>query len=344
MMLTLLLAFIFSEKLYVFAALITLVAFLGGLFKIPLDAEIQKRVDSKELGVVLAYFNQVSFIYIFFASATNLLVTSVLGLSTSYVFLLLGAVIGVASLVFIFSYRPVVCQVGLTFMKTHYDIVQTGRETMDLPAGKNMLVLPAHRAVIDPLMLFAELQDKEVSPLCDDIYFRIPVIGHVLSLFNAIEVPDLRRSRKGVEKVMGLKDIIVNNMHCGANILLYPSGHITTDGGETIGTRQLAYEACANLAEGTHVIGIRIGGLWGSEWSRYGKSKTPSIVKLLLKSLALIASGAIFFMKKRKVDIVYEDITDRAKEWAKTDRRTFNKHLEEYYTQDWPGGVEPVSK
>lgn len=321
-----------------FAIVIGLIAICGGIFKIPLDAEIQKRVDSSELNVVLAYFNLISFVYIFIASATNILITSVMGLSSEYVFLTLGVVLGVCSIMFIFNYKSVLCYFGRQHIRTHYRITTIGRENLETQEGQNMLILPMHRAVIDPIMLFAELYDKKMQPLVDEGYFKIPGIGHVLSLFDAIEVPDLRVSRKGVEKVRQLDDIIAKGMNDGSNILFYPSGHITTDGKETIGTRHLAYNAALALPEHTKVVAIRMKGLWGSQWSRYGLKKTPSIVKLLLKSAVLIFSTAILFMKKREITIEYIDITEKVRQWCDgTTKVEFNTRLEEFYNENTDG-------
>ncbi|MCQ2203762.1 MAG: MFS transporter [Bacteroidales bacterium] len=326
----LLLAIFFAEPSpVIFAILVASVAFIGGLFKIPLDAEIQKRVSHKELNVVLAYFNLVSFIYIFMASATNIIVTSFF--PNRYVFLAIAIVIGVSSIIFIFDYKAVLCFFGREHIRLHYDIDNTGRNNLDTVEGENLLILPQHVAVIDPLMLFAELYDKKIQPLVDEDYFHIPVIGHVLSLFNAVEVPDLRRSRKGLDKVKQLDSIILNSLNKGDNILFYPSGHITTDGVETIGSRHLAYNTVINLPENTKVIGIRIRGLWGSQWSRYGLNATPSIVSLLAKSALLIFSTSIFWMKKRKVTLEYVDITDKVKTWRQGTKLEFNAQLENFY-------------
>ncbi len=314
-----------------FTVCIFAVAFLGGVFKIPLDAEIQKRVDSSELNVVLAYFNQISFIYIFIASATNIVVTAFL--PTRYVFLVLAVVYFLAMFFFMFNYRGALCYVGKTFMGLHYKVESVGREVLNQPKGQNLLLLPNHRAVIDPLMLFAELYDVRMQPLVDEGYFHIPGIRHVLGLFDAIEVPDLRMSRKGVEKVQALNDIVHTSLAEGMNVLFYPSGHITTDGRETIGTRQLAYNTCRHLPDNTRVVAIRMTGLWGSRWSRYGRKDKPSLVKLLLQSFSLIFTGLIFTQKKRRVRIEYIDITDQVREWQSLSKLDFNKQMELLYNR-----------
>lgn len=327
----LIIIFNWQMPLIQFTIFIFLIAFVGGIFKIPLDSEIQKQVDASELNIVLAYFNQISFIYIFIASATCMFVTYLL--PTRYVFLMLAIVFIVASIIFVFNYRTVLCFFGRTLMRLHYKIVSSGREKVNEDDGKNILILPAHRAVLDPLLLFAEMYDVKLQPLVDEGYFKIPVIGHILSLFDAVEVPDLQRGRAGVEKVRQLDSIIIEALNKNSNILFYPSGHITLDGNESIGARHLAYSTICNLPENTKVIGIRQCGLWGSQWSRYKKKSTPSIVKLLAKSLLLMIPCALHLVKKRKIELQYVDITEQVKEWSKLEKRDFNNKMEQWYNE-----------
>ena len=123
--------------------------------------------------------------------------------------------------------------------------------------------------------------------------------------------------------------------------MFYPSGHVTTDGKEIIGARRLAHDICCKLPENTHVIGLRIYGLWGSQWSRYQKSATPNIVKLLVKSFFLIYSGVIWFMKKRDVKFEFFDITNQVKEWNTLPKMEFNRKMEEFYNV-YPDGEPPL--
>ncbi|MBR6178290.1 MAG: MFS transporter [Bacteroidales bacterium] len=322
-----------------FVVLVTAVAFLGGMFKIPLDSEIQKRVETKELNIILAYFNLLSFVYIFMAAATNILIINYFG--SKYVFLVLAIVFGLASFVFTFVYKSVITNFTLRKMKCHYRIKFEGDECLNVKKDENILLLPTHRAVIDPLLLLGTLGHINIRPLVDERFFKIPFIKGVLKQFQAVPVPDLRKSRKGVEQAMQLDSIIYSQLIEGGNILFYPSGHVTTDGKETIGARRLAYDICRKLPENTRVIGLRIYGLWGSQWSRYKKSATPNIVKLLLKSFVLIYTGVILFMKKRDVKFEFFDITDKTKEWSQMPKMDFNHKMEEFYNV-YPDGEPPM--
>ena len=327
----LLLIFIFSKQQVIFTTLLAITAVTCGIFKIPLDAEIQKKAKPEELNIILAYFNLISFIFIFLAAITNIAISTFL--PVSYTFLVDGIIIAVGTIIFMFNYKEVLCYFSKNHIKLHYDIQQKGLENMETKEGENLLILPMHRAVLDPIMLFSILYNKKLQPLVDDGYWKIPVISHILNMFNAVKVPNLQKSRKGVEQVQHLDGIIEEQINKGANILFYPSGHITLDGKETIGGRRLAYNASKILPDHTKVIGIKIKGFWGSKWSKYKQKKTPSIVKLLLLSILYTYSGLIFFKKKRKIDIEYVDITKEVKEWSSLTKLEFNKNLEDFYNE-----------
>ena len=62
-----------------FAAVLAVLAFDLGFFKLPFDAEIQKVVKGPRLNTMLAYFNQVSFLFMMFASLSYVAVSALFG-------------------------------------------------------------------------------------------------------------------------------------------------------------------------------------------------------------------------------------------------------------------------
>lgn len=89
----------------IFTILIFFVGIFGGMFKVPLDAAIQRTVRQEELNTILAYFNQVSFLFMFGASVTYYIITAIL--PQRYVFLMLGIVMAGASTWLAYDYPPV---------------------------------------------------------------------------------------------------------------------------------------------------------------------------------------------------------------------------------------------
>ena len=89
--------FLLNAKHYViFTILIFFVGICGGMFKVPLDAAIQRTVRQDELNTILAYFNQVSFFFMLAASFTYYALT--LMLPQRFVFLMLAVVMAGASI------------------------------------------------------------------------------------------------------------------------------------------------------------------------------------------------------------------------------------------------------
>lgn len=229
------------------------------------------------------------------------------------------------------SLRRIVVRVGRWVMSRRYDVRKTGFEVFGSePAA--YLVLPNHAAMVDPLLLFAEFLDQAVSPLCDELYFANPIAAFFLKVFEAVKVPDLRRRRRAadIKTVMGLQGVVLSALGSGRNVLFYPSGHIATGPREEIGTRQLAHNVCARLPQGVRVIGVRTTGLWGSIWSRAGRTSTPPFGLTLLKSTGLWLA-CLVTRRRRRVDMTFEDLTGRVRDWAALPRVEFNRKLEEWY-------------
>ena len=344
-----------------FGIVLGLLAFDLGFFKLPLDAEIQKVVKGPKLNTMLAYFNQVSFLFMLAASGCYALVSWAFG--PKAFLLLLAVVFLVAPFLFVFCYRSVLLCVGRWVFARRYRVEVegleevVGRETRDERREERsrltshvschdcdrsqtaFLVLPNHPAMVDPMLVGVAFWKTPLKPLSDESFFHTGIVApHVLKTLGAVAVPDLRKHAtvKGATIARGLGDIVKSTLEDGGNVIFYPSGHIQTEPEhEEIGTRQLAYNICGDLPEGVRVICVRTRGLWGSIWSRMGRKTSPSFVPTFIKSVFLWFFWAPF-VPRRRVTMHVEDLTDRVKEWSKLTRLEFNRELEEWYNE---GGV-----
>ena len=157
---------------------------------------------------------------------------------------------------------------------------------------------------------------------------------------NAVRVPDLEKSRRGVEIVAGLHQVVVDALAAGHNVLLYPAGQLTNSGLERVGNKQGAWQVCHQLPEGTRVVGMRIRGLWGSMWSRAKTGRSPNFAWTYLKGIFYVLANLLFFVPRRDVTITFEDITDDAVRYAAEGRQPFNRFLESFYNA--PGEEQPL--
>lgn len=87
--------FLSSTQYILFGVLIFIVGVCGGMFKVPLDAEIQRIVPQEYLNTILAYFNQISFLFMLLASITYYGMTLIL--HQRFIFLMLAIVMFLAS-------------------------------------------------------------------------------------------------------------------------------------------------------------------------------------------------------------------------------------------------------
>ncbi|MBR2940785.1 MAG: MFS transporter [Kiritimatiellae bacterium] len=313
-----------------FGIVLGLLAFDLGFFKLPLDAEIQKVVKGPKLNTMLAYFNQVSFLFMLAASGCYALVSWAFGPKAFLI--LLAVAFLVAPFLFVFSYRSVLLYVGRWVFAWRYRVEIDGLKSV--AQDKPLLVLPNHPAMVDPMLVGVAFWKTPLKPLSDESFFHTGIVApHVLKTLGAVAVPDLRKhaTAKGATVARGLGDIVKSTLEDGGNVIFYPSGHIQTEPEhEEIGTRQLAYNICGDLPEGVRVVGVRTRGLWGSIWSRKGRKTSPSFVPTFVKSVFLWFFWAPF-VPRRRVTMHIEDLTDRVKEWSQLTRLEFNRKLEEWY-------------
>lgn len=316
-----------------FAVLVGLLAFDLGFFKLPLDAEIQKVVKGPKLNTMLAYFNQVSFLFMFLASVAYIGVSAAFGPRAFLV--LLALVFAFAPILFALSYTKVLLFVGRWIFRRRYAVKVDGLASV--ARDKTILVLPNHPAMVDPMLVGAEFWRYPLKPLADESFFKTGFIApKVLKTLGAVAVPDLRKNRstKGATIARGLGDIVKTTLAEGGNVIFYPSGHIQTEGDvEDIGTRQLAYNICRELPPNMEVILVRTRGLWGSIWSRKGRGASPAFVPTFIKSV-LLWFFISPFIPRRKVTMGIRNMTNEVKDWAANlTRLEFNARLNLWYNE-----------
>lgn len=252
------------------------------------------------------------------------------------VLLLLGLVV--------FFNRDLLLCVGRWILHQRYRVTPSGLD--DLDPTRTYLIVPNHPAIVDPLVLTAELYHRRVviRPLVDESFFSNTIFRHIFKMFNAVKVPDFRKLnfRPVLKRRPSLKDsahrarqlhpTVVETLAKGGSVLVYPSGHITANGREELSNRQLVYNVISKLPKGVSVLGVRIRGLYGSMWSRVGGRAAPRFALTFVKAIFLWFGT--WFRRRRAVTIHFEDLTERVAEWAKDGRQAFNAALERWYDAD----------
>ena len=166
------------------------------------------------------------------------------------------------------------------FLRFRYKVILDGFDEM--MRAERVLLMPNHPAYLDPILLFEEIyaRNRKVSPMTDEKFFRNPAYRQILSLGDAVMVPDLmkNRSEAAVRQAAHLVQIAVKALEDGRSLVFYPSGHVTLDGKETIGNRRMAYETVSAINSSPADSPLRQVRLFllrtrGMETSRWSKSR-----------------------------------------------------------------------
>lgn len=206
-----------------------------------------------------------------------------------------------------------------------------------------MLVMPNHPAYIDPILLFCEIyaRGRKVSPMTDEKFFRKAAYRQILSLGDAVMVPDLmkNRSEMAVRQAAHLVQIAVKALEEGRSLVFYPSGHVTLDGKETIGARRMAYETVSAVhlspedspLRYVRLFLLRTRGLETSRWSKSRKRLLNAHGKPRQDLLPWEFTHPKWY-ERRHVTMQFEDMTETLLDWVgQYDKGEFNRRLEEWY-------------
>ena len=165
-----------------FGVVLGLLAFDLGFFKLPLDAEIQKVVKGPKLNTMLAYFNQVSFLFMLAASGCYALVSWAFG--PKAFFLLLAMVFLVAPFLFVFSYRSVLVFTGRWIFARRYKVEVEGIDEVwgnNINNGKNNFVEePGATAPGDQIAAPVGAEEKEVVSSCPSCFQTQKAVSYLV--------------------------------------------------------------------------------------------------------------------------------------------------------------------
>ncbi|MDL2314195.1 hypothetical protein LJC36_04355 [Desulfovibrio sp. OttesenSCG-928-C14] len=206
---------------------------------------------------------------------------------------------------------------------------------------EGLLFLPNHPALIDPVIVIAELAGARPRPLADRGRMS-GLWGRLASrFFPAVTIPDLsqRRGRDAVAAVREGMRAVCAQLESGQSVLFYPAGRIYRPcealegakniGRESIGNNSGLYQILKDCPD-ARVILVRSSGLWGSSFSIAGAGCNPGFTRTLLRGLLTLLGNGIFFAPRRVVELEFverEDFPRRA------DRKALNAWLEDFYNE-----------
>lgn len=223
------------------------------------------------------------------------------------------------------------------FLSFRYRVRMEGTEALKKLTGPT-LVLPNHPALIDPPLVSSHIQlHKPLRPLVNSGTYRTKVLWPLMKMVDAFEVPDLtEHSRDASARALQMIDAVVERIHAGDCMLIYPSGRLQRGNVEVIGAARSVYEIALRCPEANIVL-VRTRGVWGSIFSCAEIGRTPNLVQQVIRALGWILASLFFFLPRRQVTMQVE-VIERSK-LPMDSREAFNGFLENWYNAD--GGQEP---
>ncbi len=236
----------------------------------------------------------------------------------------------IAKLIFLF---------GRIVLSIRYKVSLEG--IRDIDKNKPILFLPNHQAVVDPMILVSFLYPhKNVVPMITSSYYDLPILNLFFKNWGAVRISDLEKGSRNTNVLNQITESAIEAFKHKKSIIIYPSGQIASQGLEKIQNKKGAFEIVKKLPDDVQVVGVRISGLWGSQWSKAWNGQSPNFGLNLIKGIFYTLCNILFFVPRRKVSLNFEDITANSIEASTKDKQTFNRFLEDFYNAS---GEEPVS-
>jgi long-chain-fatty-acid--[acyl-carrier-protein] ligase len=197
-----------------------------------------------------------------------------------------------------------------------------------------LLFLPNHPGLNDPLLVLAALWPPlKPRPMLYEGNFR-GALYPVMPLLNAVRVPDLgQASMNARDRARQAVAGVIEGLRRGDNLILWPAGHLQTNGTEQLGGARTVADVLQEVPEATVVL-VRTRGVFGGMFSYALTGRHPHMGRRILAAAGWVLANLLLFMPRRRVEIDLEPVDRR--DLPEPRRETLNPWLEARYNRDGP--------
>jgi long-chain-fatty-acid--[acyl-carrier-protein] ligase len=197
-----------------------------------------------------------------------------------------------------------------------------------------LLLLPNHPGLNDPLLVLGALWPSlSPRPMLYEGNFR-GALYPVMPLLNAVRVPDLgQASMNARDRARKAVAGVIEGLRRRDNLILWPAGHLQTDGTERLGGARTVSDVLQEVPEATVVL-VRTRGVFGGMFTYALTGRHPHLGRRILAAAGWVLANLLLFMPRRRVEIVLEPVDRR--ELPEPRRETLNPWLESRYNCDGP--------
>jgi long-chain-fatty-acid--[acyl-carrier-protein] ligase len=211
-----------------------------------------------------------------------------------------------------------------------YQVEIKGLEILD---GEGpYLVMPAHVALVDPLIIYSFLRKKlRLHPVATKKFYNNLFLKPLFKIAGTVPVDQFDQDQGSTENAQEMMQHLSEALSRGEHVLLYPQGGLARQGYQSIIGKKSAFYAVEHAPKGTKFITMTIRGLWGSRSSFAWNGKAPSFTWFLCKGFFLFLCNLFVLTPKKKISIQLSNVTKELTQ-AKTEGLDyFNVQLEKIY-------------
>jgi acyl-[acyl-carrier-protein]-phospholipid O-acyltransferase/long-chain-fatty-acid--[acyl-carrier-protein] ligase len=240
------------------ATQLALLGFAGGFFAVPVMAIIQHRPDATRKGGIIAASNQLSFVGIGMASLLWGVLTSLLHISVTGVFLFGGLMTTVATIYAVWLMPDSVLRL-LAWVLVHsvYRMRIQGRE--NIPSKGGALFVCNHLSLVDALLLSGSTE-RHIRFLMFKRYYDHPIMGLFGRAARAIPISSEQRPREMIRSLRTASESIRE----GEVVCIFAEGQMTRLG-QLLPFRHGFERIMKNVD--APIIPVHLDGVWGSIFS-----------------------------------------------------------------------------
>ena len=197
---------------------------------------------------------------------------------------------------------------GRPLMRLRYRVRTEGLDALPPPDGRGMLFVANHPTLVDPFLLVAELhRDWRPTLVAGRDHTVHGVLRGLAKAFGVRPLPDPAEHGKACRAALD-RDLseLASRLRSGQHLLFFPGGGLSRQKTEDLSDNSVL-ASLLEQAPGTHIVGVRMRGLWGSRFSA-ATGQRPRLGRELLKGAGYLLANALFFMPRRAVRILFEGI------------------------------------
>lgn len=241
---------------------LALIGMSGGLFIVPLYANIQNRTDEDKRARVIAVNNVLNSVLMVLASFAAITFLAGLGFTIPEFFLVI-VLMHIAVCVFIFHQVPEFAARFVIWLLSHSMYRVSHTQLAKIPDEGGAILVCNHVSYVDALLLAGAVRRPIRFIMFKPIY-DLPVMNFVFRTGRAVPIISPRDDAAAYEMAMSE---IAHGLESGDLMCIFPEGKLTADG--EIDEFRPGIERIVEAAP-VPVVPMALMGLWGSFFSKAG--------------------------------------------------------------------------